>query len=44
MPSLAPVVEIGLKSVLIATDFSKASDEPLRHALAIARTSVQSFI
>lgn len=37
MPSVAPVVETGLKSVLIATDFSKASDKPLRHALAIAR-------
>jgi len=28
---------IGLKSVLIAYDFSEASDKPLRHALAIAR-------
>src|SRR5208283_4864119 len=29
--------DIHLKSVLIATDFSEASDKPLRHALAIAR-------
>ena len=37
MPSVAPVMDAGLKSVLIATDFSKASAKPLRHALAIAR-------
>lgn len=30
-------VEIQLKSVLIATDFSPASEKPLDHALAIAR-------
>ena len=35
--SNAPAVEIDLKSVLIATDFSEASEKPLRHALAIAR-------
>jgi nucleotide-binding universal stress UspA family protein len=37
MPDVAPAVDTALKSVLIATDFSKASDKPLRHALAIAR-------
>jgi nucleotide-binding universal stress UspA family protein len=29
--------DVGVKSVLIATDFSSASDKPLRHALAVAR-------
>lgn len=37
MPSVAPVVDTAVKSVLITTDFSKASEKPLRHALAIAR-------
>jgi len=37
MSGVARVVDTELKSVLIATDFSKASDKPLRHALAIAR-------
>jgi hypothetical protein len=27
-----------LRSVMIATDFSQASEKPLRHAVAIART------
>jgi nucleotide-binding universal stress UspA family protein len=30
-------VDVQLKSVLVATDFSKASEKPLRHAIAIAR-------
>lgn len=37
MPNAATSVDPGLKSVLIATDFSKASEKPFRHALAIAR-------
>lgn len=37
MPSVAPVIDTAVKSVLVATDFSKASDKPIRHALAIAR-------
>jgi len=36
MESVAPVVDTRIKSVLIATDLSKTSDKPLRHALAIA--------
>jgi nucleotide-binding universal stress UspA family protein len=37
MPVVAPTVNLRLKSVLIATDFSQASEKPLSHALAIAR-------
>ena len=37
MSLIAPAVNVRLKSVLIATDFSEASAKPLRHALAIAR-------
>lgn len=37
MATVAQVANVQLKSVLIATDFSSASDKPLRHALAIAR-------
>lgn len=37
MSLIVPAVDIRLKSVLIATDFSEASKKPLRHALAIAR-------
>lgn len=37
MSLVAPAVDVRLKSVLIATDFSEASAKPLRHALAIAR-------
>jgi nucleotide-binding universal stress UspA family protein len=37
MPSVVPSVDSRLKSVLVATDFSKASDRPVRHALAIAQ-------
>ncbi len=34
-PVDGPVVDIKLKSVLIATDFSPTSEKPLHHALAI---------
>ncbi len=37
MSLIATAVNVRLKSVLIATDFSEASVKPLRHALAIAR-------
>ena len=37
MGSIAPAVGTDLKSVLVAFDFSEASQKPLRHALAIAR-------
>lgn len=37
MSLVAPAVKLRLKSVLIATDFSEASEKPLCHALAIAR-------
>lgn len=37
MSTVAQAIEVHLKSVLIATDFSGASEKPLRHALAIAR-------
>ena len=37
MSSVEPPVSVGVKSVLIAFDFSEASRKPLRHALAIAR-------
>jgi len=37
MSLIAPAVNVRLKSVLLATDFSEASAKPLRHALAIAR-------
>lgn len=37
MATLANSVELQLKSVLVASDFSAASEKPLRHALAIAR-------
>jgi len=37
MSLVAATGDIHLKSVLIATDFSEASDKALRHALAIAR-------
>src|SRR5208337_1568517 len=37
MPLVAATGDIELKSVLIATDFSEASDKALRHALAITR-------
>jgi nucleotide-binding universal stress UspA family protein len=37
MASVTPAVEVAVKSVLVAFDFSEASQKPLRHALAIAR-------
>ena len=37
MSAIASAVDPRLKSVLVATDFSEASQKPLRHALAIAR-------
>ena len=37
MSLVTPAINARLKSVLIATDFSEASEKPLRHALAIAR-------
>jgi nucleotide-binding universal stress UspA family protein len=37
MPLVTATGDIHLKSVLIATDFSEASEKALRHALAIAR-------
>lgn len=37
MPSSKPSGEIGIKSILIAYDFSEASRKALRHSLAIAR-------
>jgi len=37
LPNIGLTVDTGLKSILIATDLSKASDKPLCHALAIAR-------
>jgi len=43
MSTLARSVGLQLKSVLIATDFSLASEKPLRHALAIARSYGAKF-
>jgi nucleotide-binding universal stress UspA family protein len=37
MASIASPLDVQVKSVLIATDFSESSEKPLRHALAIAR-------
>ncbi|HEY1471768.1 MAG TPA: universal stress protein [Candidatus Acidoferrum sp.] len=37
MSSAASALDLDLKSVLLATDLSSASEKPLRHALAIAR-------
>jgi len=37
MASHAPAREMGLKSVLVASDFSDASSKPVRHAISIAR-------
>jgi nucleotide-binding universal stress UspA family protein len=39
MPFVTPLAATGvqIKSILVATDFSPASEKPLRHALAIAR-------
>lgn len=37
MPSVGGAPDVGVKSVLIAYDFSEASHKPLHHALTIAR-------
>ena len=37
MASQGPARELGLKSVLVASDFTDASSKPLRHAISIAR-------
>jgi len=37
MTTMAPALDLQIKSVLVATDFSPASAKPLSHALAIAR-------
>jgi nucleotide-binding universal stress UspA family protein len=37
MSLVAPAADLQLKSILVATDFSEASEKALRHALAIAR-------
>ncbi len=37
MSLMTRVAELPLKSILVATDFSKASAKPIRHALAVAR-------
>ncbi|HUN62782.1 MAG TPA: universal stress protein [Candidatus Sulfotelmatobacter sp.] len=37
MSSIAAAVDVQVKSVLLAFDFSEASSKPLRHSLAIAR-------
>lgn len=34
---LTPMKSLGLKSILVATDFTEASDKALRHGIAIAR-------
>lgn len=43
MPYAAPTVEVDLKRVLVATDFSAASEKALRHAIAIARSYGAKF-
>lgn len=37
MATRLPSADIGLKSVLVASDFTEASSKPLRHAISIAR-------
>ncbi len=37
MSIVAPSIGVQIRSVLIATDFSRASEKPLRHAIAVAR-------
>lgn len=37
MSTVAPSIDVQIRSVLIATDFSPASEKPLRHAIAVAR-------
>ncbi len=43
MLTLAPLTDVQVKSVLIATDFSPASEKPLRHAIAIAQIYEAKF-
>jgi len=43
LATLNRAIDVQLKSVLIATDFSAASEKALRHALAIARYSGARF-
>jgi nucleotide-binding universal stress UspA family protein len=43
MSTLASSVEVQIRSVLIATDFSPASEKPLRHAAAIAQAYGAKF-
>lgn len=43
MSSINSVGKNGIRSVLIAYDFSEASRKPLHHAIAIARSSSASF-
>jgi len=43
MTSIAAAVDVQVKSVLVAFDFSEASSKPLRHALAIARHFAAKF-
>ena len=38
MPLIPSAVEVGLKRILVATDFSTPSQKALHHALALART------
>jgi nucleotide-binding universal stress UspA family protein len=43
LATFAPSVDVQVKSVLIATDFSPASEKPLRHALAVAHLYEAKF-
>jgi nucleotide-binding universal stress UspA family protein len=43
MPNVVETLGLGVKSVLVATDFSEASEKPLRHALSIARRFEAKF-
>lgn len=43
MPYASPTVGVDLKRVLVATDFSPASEKALRHAIAIARSYGAKF-
>lgn len=43
MPAVTPSADLRIASVLLATDFSAASEKPLRHALAIAHRFAASL-
>jgi hypothetical protein len=43
MPNPVVAVDTAIKSVLVTTDFSKASEKPLRHALALPITTTPTF-